>query len=235
MDSFDQKALWKITYGIYLIGSHNGDRINAQIVNTVVQVAAKPARIAVSINKDCFTHSMIEKSREFSASVLEQDAPMEFIGLFGFKSGRDINKFEKISHEAGLTKCPVVTAHSLAVMEARVISTADVGTHTIFIADVISGRVLKDGVPLTYAYYQDVKKGRAHKNAPTFKGATENSTKAREEVMVKYVCKICGYIYDPKNGDPDNGVAAGTKFEDLPDDWVCPICGVGKDQFELKQ
>jgi len=231
--SFDEKSLWKITYGLYLITSCDSQKMNGQIANTVVQVTAEPPKIAVSINKNCYTHEIISKSKHYAVSVLEQDTPMEFIGLFGFRCGRELNKFAEISFEKGVTGCPIVTDNSLSYLEAKVTESVDVGTHTIFIAEVVAGKVLKEGSPLTYAYYQNVKHGKAHKNAPTFKKENADSSENKEGIdMEKYVCKVCGYVYDPEKGDPENGVEPGTKFEDVSDSWLCPVCGVGKDQFQ---
>ncbi len=100
------------------------------------------------------------------------------------------------------------------------------GTHTIFIGEVVDAAVLTDEEPMTYAYYHLVKRGATPKAAPTY---------LKEEGgdrMDTYECTVCGYIYDPEKGDPDSGIAPGTPFEELPDDWVCPVCGAAKDQFE---
>ena len=231
--SFDEKALWNITYGLYLITSCDGKRKNGQIANTVIQVTANPPRIAVSINKNCYTHEIISKGKSFAVSILEKETPMEFIGLFGFKSGKEIDKFDGKAITMGETGCPIVKDYSLASINVKVCNVVDVGSHTVFIGDVVSGKVLKQGEPLTYAYYQNVKKGKAHKNAPTYKDPGKITAEKKEgEGMQKYVCKVCGYVYDPEKGDPENGVNPGTKFEDVPEDWLCPVCGVGKDQFE---
>jgi rubredoxin len=102
-----------------------------------------------------------------------------------------------------------------------------------FADDFVAGEVLRAGEPLTCACYRDVKKGKAPKTAPTYHGPPPAAAKERSDVrMQKYVCQVCGYVYDPAGGDPDNGVAPGTAFEDLPDDWVCPVCGAAKGQFE---
>jgi len=167
---FDGKALWDITYGLYIVTSISGDRVNGQIANTVFQVSAEPPRIAVSINKNNLTHEYIEKSGILAVSVLEKDTPMPFIGTFGFKSGRDTDKFSKIAFKKGQMGCPLVTDNALSVFEAKVIGRTDTGTHTIFIAEIIGAEVLKKGSPLTYAYYQRVKNGKVPKNAPTYKG-----------------------------------------------------------------
>lgn len=231
-NEFDRQALWCVSYGLYVVTSHFNNKLNGQIANTVFQVTAEPPRIAVSINKNNLTHEYISNSGVFAASVLDESAPLSFIGLFGFKSGRDIDKFSEITFDKGITGCPLVTEYSLSVFEAKVIKQIDAGTHTIFIGDVLAAKVLKEGRPLTYAYYQEIKKGKSPKSAPTYhvEKRKEESVKGRQD-MKKYTCDLCGYVYDPAAGDPENGIAAGTPFENLPDDWVCPVCGAAKDQF----
>jgi len=230
-DKIDPKALWSISYGIYVVTSFSGDKLNGQIANTVFQVSAEPPRIAVSINKNNLTHEYIKASGVFAISVLEESAPMTFIGLFGFKTGKDVNKLSQVSFKKGITGSPIVRENALSIIEAKVVGEADAGTHTIFIADVVAAEVLKKGESLTYANYQEIKKGKSPKNAPTYK--PEEAKKPVEEgKMKKYVCSICGYIYDPAEGDPDANIPAGTNFDDLPDDWVCPVCGASKDEFE---
>jgi flavin reductase (DIM6/NTAB) family NADH-FMN oxidoreductase RutF/rubredoxin len=222
-----------LTYGLYVVTSRADGKANGQIANTVVQVTADPARIAVALNKENLTHEYVSRSGVFGVSVLDKETPTPFIGLFGFKSGRDVDKLAEVEHMEGSSGCPVVTENALAVIEARVVGTLNVGTHTIFVGDVVAGDVLRDGEPLTYAYYRDAKKGKAPKTAPTYHAPPPTAAKARSDVkMQKYVCQVCGYVYDPAVGDPDSGVAPGTAFEDLPDDWVCPVCGAAKDQFE---
>jgi flavin reductase (DIM6/NTAB) family NADH-FMN oxidoreductase RutF/rubredoxin len=222
-----------LTYGLYVVTSCADGKANGQIANTVFQVTADPARVAVSLNKENLTHKYVSRGGVFGVSVLAEETPMTFIGLFGFKSGRGVDKLAWVEHKEGASGCPLVTENALAVMEARVVSSLDVGTHTIFVGDVVAGEVLRDGEPLTYAYYRDTKKGKAPKTAPTYHGPPPAAAKERSDVkMDKYVCQVCGYVYDPAKGDPDNGVEPGTVFEELPDDWVCPVCGATKDQFE---
>jgi len=235
-DSLDTKALWDISYGLYLVTSVSGGKVNGQIVNSIIQVCAEKPRIAVSINKDNLTHEYITKSGVLAVSVLEENTPMTFIGQFGFKTGRDGDKFSTIAYETGRTGCPIVTENALSWFEGTVIGNADAGTHTVFIVEITGAKVLKEGTPLTYAYYQRVKKGKAPKNAPTYKGGAaetkEMGKKRKESGMQKYVCGVCGYVYDPKKGDREAGIPPGTAFEDLPDDWTCPVCGAAKDEFE---
>ncbi|HID93629.1 MAG TPA: flavin reductase family protein [bacterium (Candidatus Stahlbacteria)] len=164
----DSKALYKVSYGLYVISATKGDKFNGQIANTVFQITSEPPRIAVSINKKNFTHEFIRKSYAFAISVLSQDTPMSFIGHFGFKSGRNINKFANINYKIGNTNSPIVLDNTLAYMEVKVVKEIDVVTHTIFIGEIVEAEILKEGEPMTYAYYHEVKRGRAPKTAPTY-------------------------------------------------------------------
>lgn len=222
------KALYKLSYGLYVVSSRNGGRLNGQIANTVFQVTSEPPTIAVSINKKNFTHEFINESKVFLVSVLSQDTPLSFIGRFGFKCGRDIDKFKGINYKLSESQCPVVTEHALAFLEARVVQEVDVGTHTIFIGELAGAEVLKEGEPMTYAYYQQIKRGATPKTAPGY--IAERKETASD--MAKYRCTVCDYIYDPELGDPDGGIKQETPFEELPDDWACPVCGATKSEFE---
>ena len=224
------KALHKLSYGLYVIGSRKGDRLNGQIANTVFQITSEPPTIAVSINKNNLTHGFIKESKVFTASIISQDVPLSFIGRFGYKSGRDINKLEGISYRIGQTKAPVVIEHAVSYLEAKVTKEIDVGTHTIFIGEIIDADVLSEKVCMTYDYYHRVKRGTTPKTAPSYIAEKKEASK-----MEKYRCTICGYIYDPELGDPDGGIKPGTPFEEIPDDWVCPICGAAKSDFEKEE
>ena len=236
-DELDPRALWSCSYGLYIVTSRHEGKANGQIANTVIQVTAEPPRIAVAINKDNYTHGLISDSGVFAVAVLSNTTPMPFIGRFGFRTGSEVDKLSGVEQEEGVTGCPVVTENAVSVFEGKVKDKVDAGTHTVFIADVVSGRVVSDARPLTYSEYHAMK-GRAPKNAPTYRGpeVEEKKQKAKgEERMQRYVCAVCGYVYDPEEGDPDNGVPAGTPFEELPDDWVCPVCGAGKDEFSPEE
>ncbi len=169
------KALYKLGYGLYVVSSRKGDRLNGQIANTVFQITSEPPTIAVSINKNNLTHEFITESKVFTASILSQDTPLSFIGHFGFKSGRDINKLEGISYKIGETRAPVVTDNTLAYLEVRVIQEVDVGTHTIFIGGLVGADVIREGEPMTYAYYHQVKRGTTPKTAPSYVACTGDS------------------------------------------------------------
>jgi len=222
------KAFQKIGYGVYIICSKADGRINGQIANTAFQVTSDPPTIAISINKLNLTHEFIKSSKVFSVSILAKTAPMTLIGQFGFKCGRDVNKFEGIHHKIGVTGAPIVLEQTVSYIEAKVVNEMDCGTHTIFLGEVVDGDVLADGEPMTYAYYHEVKGGKSPKTAPTY---VKEEASQPVENKIRFVCSVCGYIYDPAKGDPDNGVAPGTSFEAIPDSWTCPICGASKKEF----
>jgi ferric-chelate reductase [NAD(P)H] len=142
--------------------------MNGQIVNTVIQVTSDPARVAVIINKKNLTHDFISRSKVFGVTVLDESTPMKFLGPFGFRSGRDINKFSEVQFKEGLTGCPLVTEHAVSLLEAEVFDQIDLGTHTIFVGNAVNSEMLRDGRPLTYQYYREFLKGKSPPNAPTY-------------------------------------------------------------------
>ncbi|MHC5053701.1 MAG: rubredoxin [Planctomycetota bacterium] len=244
--TLDLGALFTLSYGLYIVSSRSGDRLNGQISNAVMQVTDTPPKVAAAVNKESLTHEFIAGSRKFAVTVLGESAPMELIGLFGFRSGRDVDKFAGVAHRIGVTGCPLVLEHAVACVEARVSCAADCGTHTVFIGEVADARVAGEGRPMTYAYYREVLRGKTPPTAPTYRvsaaAADRGSAEAErtpsgaaqregEAEMKKYVCEVCGWIYNPEDGDTNAGVDPGVAFEDLPDDYVCPVCGAGKDQF----
>lgn len=231
----DPKCLHKLSYGMYIISSRQGDKFNGQIANTVFQITSEPPTIAVSINKQNLTHEYITASKAFTVSILSQEAPMSLIGSFGFRSGREIDKFGELSYQVGHSGVPVVKDFTVGYLEGDVIQEVDVSTHTIFIARVTEAVITGDQEPMTYAYYHLVKRGSAPKTAPTYIKEDVKEAKKTMSKMAKYVCSVCGYVYDPAEGDPDGGIKPGTPFEEIPEDWVCPTCGVGKDQFEKEE
>ena len=224
----NHKALHKLTYGLYVVTSRNGDRLNGQIANTVFQVTSEPPTIAISINKANLTWEFIKQSKAFAVSVLSKDTPLSFIGHFGFKSGRDIDKLDGINYNIGQTKSPIAIDYAVSYLEAKVTGEVDMSTHTIFLGEVVDADILNKKVSMTYDYYHKVKRGITPKKAPTY---LEEERKVSNK-MSKYKCSICGWVYDPKIGDKDGGIAPGVPFEKLPDKWVCPICGASKSEFE---
>jgi len=228
VDKLNTKALHQFSYGLYIITSRIGERYNGQVANTVFQISSEPMTIAISINKNNLTNQFINESKLFTVSILAQDAPLSLIGQFGFKSGKDIDKFAGINYQIGKNGVPYLVDDTIAYLEAEVIQDVDAGTHQIFIGEISDADILKEGVPMTYAHYHQVKRGETPKTAPNY----VEKSKGDNKKMDNYVCSVCGYVYDPEAGDEGQGVSPGTSFEDLPDDWVCPVCGVGKDQFE---
>jgi flavin reductase (DIM6/NTAB) family NADH-FMN oxidoreductase RutF/rubredoxin len=228
------KALYKISYGLYIVSSVKDGKLNGQIANTLFQATSEPQTIVACLNKQNYTHSFVEASKVFTISVLRQDTPMDFVGLFGFKSGREVNKFETTKYMTGVTGAPIVTDHSLAYMECEVIDSVSVGTHTLFVGKMVNAEIVDDSAePMTYAYYHLVKRGTSPKNAPTYqKEQAKPEPPKVDNTARKYRCTVCGYVYDPAVGDPDGGVKAGTPFEAIPDSWVCPVCGAAKSDFE---
>ncbi len=226
----DLNVLHNIGYGMYVVASCRSQELNAQIANTVFQVTSEPATIAISINKQNLTHEFIFASEVFSVSILIQETPLVFIGQFGFKSGRNENKFQNVKYKILESGCPVLLDNSLGYLEAKVVKQFNCGTHTVFLGELKGSEILKTGKPMTYDYYHQTKRGTTPQSAPTF--IKEEMLKPGEVGMKKYRCTVCGYIYDPELGDPDGGISPGTPFEKIPDDWVCPVCGVDKSKFE---
>jgi flavin reductase (DIM6/NTAB) family NADH-FMN oxidoreductase RutF/rubredoxin len=221
----DSKAFYSLSYGLYIVSTQDGDKTAGCIVNTFQQVTSTPPRISVAINKDNHTSQVIQKSGTFSAVSLAQSASMELIGLFGFQSSRDIDKFVDISFECDGHGMPFVAEQVVARFAVKVYQTLDVGTHLLFVGDVIEAEVLSSEEPMSYAYYHQVKGGKTPPKASSYK-ANEDveksdpqspSTSPAASGTTAWRCTICGYI---------------EKTDELPDDFVCPICKKGKEFFE---
>lgn len=196
-------AMFKLSYGLFVVTARDGAKDNGCITNTVQQVTTTPNRISLAVNKQNFTHDMIAKTGVFNVSVISEAAKFDLIKRFGFASGRDTDKFADFADfsraENGVT---YITNATNALLCAKVVQTVDLGTHTLFIADVTEERVLDEATPsATYAYYFANIKPKPE-SAPKKKG---------------WVCKICGYVYEG---------------EELPPDFVCPICLHPASDFE---
>lgn len=167
--NIDKQALFDVTYGVYIVSTMAAGKRNGQIANTVMQITGEPGiRVTACLNKANYTAELIGRSGVFSVSVLEQDVPMTFIGLFGFKCGRDVDKFEKVNCLTGATGVPMVADWSLSVIEAKVKESIEMPSHILFIGEVVGAQQIKGGTPLTYADYHLIKKGKSPKTAPTF-------------------------------------------------------------------
>lgn len=163
------EALFKISYGLYIVCSGDQIKGNGFISNTVFQVTAEPPNFAACCHKNNFTSGFIQRSGAFSVSVLNKDASSEIFGRFGYRSGKDFDKLAGMNVRYGDTGVPVVLNESIAFIECKLVQTIDVGTHLIFIGELINAEILDDTKePLTYLYYRQVKKAFAPKNAPTY-------------------------------------------------------------------
>ena len=196
---FDQTALFKIEYGLYVVTSNDGKKDNGMIVNTVTQLTDKPFRVAVNINKANYTHDVVRKTKKMNVNILTQDTTFDLIKKYGFVSGRDINKFEGEEVERSSNGLVVLSSHINAVLSLEVESYVDLETHGMFICKVIEAKKLNNNPTLTYNYYQS------------------NVKPKPEEKKKGYVCKVCGYVYE---GD------------ELPEDFICPLCKHGASDFE---
>lgn len=245
--SIDTTAFRTMNYGMYVISTKYGETAAGCIVNTFQQVTSTPARVSVAVNKENHTAEVIADAGRFETSVLAESASMDLIGTFGFKSSADIDKFAATAYELDHAGIPFVTESAVAHVGARVIETVDVGTHLLFIGEVECAEVLTDEPPMTYAYYHQVKGGKTPPKASSYEpanaapgetgtspnadatgmegvkaqGAAENAAENATGDSVKprfgWRCKICGYILEQ---------------EEIPDDFVCPLCGMGRDMFE---
>lgn len=208
----NKKALFDLSYGVYVVSTKKGDGFTGCIANSAMQITSSPASIAVSVNHDNLTNSCIRESGVFAVSVLPENVNPFIIGQFGFKSARDCDKFSEVEYEVRGGIAIPSAAKSFIV--CKVCDVMETSTHTVFLGEVTDADVLSDETPMTYAYYHNVKKGKSPKAAPTY---------LPEEAEQKAVwkCSVCGYVY---NGE--------TPFEELPDDYVCPLCGVSKSMFK---
>ena len=189
-----------------------------------MQVSADPPRFAACCNKNNLTSEFILQNQAFTVSILHVEAPQELIARFGYRSGRDSDKMAGSEIITGETGTPIVTTGSAGFLECRVVDTIDVGTHYLFIADLVSSGMLTEGIPpMTYQYYRQTRKGMSPKNAPTYVDPAKIAQAVKPADVNRYECPACGYIYD-------EGVEK-VRFEDLPDDWVCPDCGTEKSDF----
>ena len=203
----DKKAIYNLSYGEFMVSTKAGEVANGCITNTCIQVASNPVRIAISVLNSNYTCDLIKESGIFAVSILDNDCTFETIKHFGFQSGRDVDKFGNITPPTDCNDVPYLGWQSCAVISGKVVEQHDLGTHTLFIAEVVDAKVLSDKEPITYAKYQNEIKPK--NNAASVK---EDGKK-----IVGWRCKICNYIYE------------GSK---LPEDYACPLCGHGADDFE---
>jgi flavin reductase (DIM6/NTAB) family NADH-FMN oxidoreductase RutF/rubredoxin len=247
------KAFHKLSYGLYIIATELNGKKFGYVGNTVFQVTSEPAQVVISSHKNNFTTSKILESKKFSISVLKKEVNTSLIGEFGFMSGADIDKFRNHDTITSVTGAPIIIDSSVAWFDCKVLNSFDVGSHIMILGEVLDSDVLSGEEPLTYEYYREKYKMLAPKNAPTYveKEKLENEkvpepeikpepkTEAKHEGkagdLSTYTCNICGFQYDPEEGDPALGIPPGTPFEDLPEDYRCPICNAAKDYFSKNE
>ncbi len=199
----EPNALFKLSYGLFVLTAKDGGKDNGCIINTVTQLTDTPKRITIAVNKANYTHDMIQKTGMFNVSVLSEDVPFKIFQQFGFQSGREADKFAGMATQTrSANGLRYLSEYTNAFISAKVISAEDYGTHTLFVADITEAKVLSAEPSVTYAYYFEHIKPKPQPTAETKKG---------------WVCKICGYVYEG---------------EDLPADFICPLCKHGAEDFE---
>jgi flavin reductase (DIM6/NTAB) family NADH-FMN oxidoreductase RutF/rubredoxin len=218
------ETLFKISYGLYIVSSGDNNSGNGFISNTVFQVTAEPVKFAACCSKNNYTAELIRRTGTFAVSVLHKDTSPDIFGLFGYKSGKEIDKFKGMNIIFGETGVPIVLNDCIAFLECKLVQTTDVGTHLIFIGELVQSRTIDDSKePITYSHYRNVRKGFASKNAPTYVEKSKLDSKKQISALKKYKCSACGYIYDESSEN--------ILFADLSADWVCPVCGSEKSDF----
>ena len=202
----DKKAMYKLSYGLFVLTAREGEKDNGCIINTAIQAASEPNQLSICVNKANYTHDMIERTGKFTVSVLSQNASFELFKHFGFQSGRDTNKFETFEKCArGTNGIYYITDGTNAYISVTVHKTEDLGSHTMFIGEITDMEVLSDIPSVTYEYYQNNIKPKPQAVRKTQDGQTI------------WRCRICGYEY---------------VGEELPDDFICPLCKHPASDFE---
>ncbi len=208
-------VLRNMSYGVYVISTTDGSRPTGCVANSVMQITSSPVTVALSMNHDNFTNECIRKTGKFAVSILSVDSDPSLIGTFGFQSGREVDKFSGIRYE--MKEGIPIIPDSCGYMVFQVIGETETSSHTIFLGELIDGDVFGSSEAMTYAYYHKVIKGKSPKNAPTYIPDEDHPT---AEVKTVWKCTICGYEYDGE-----------IPFEDLPEDYKCPVCGQPKSVF----
>ena len=202
----DKKAMYKLSYGLFVLTARDGEKDNGCIINTAIQAASEPNQLSICVNKANYTHDMIERTGKFTVSVLSEQADFELFKHFGFQSGRDVDKFTNFTGCArGADGLYYITEGTNAYISVTVDKTVDLGSHTMFIGEITDMAVLSDTPSTTYEYYQNHIKPKPQAVGKTDEGQTV------------WRCRICGYEY---------------VGEEIPDDFICPICKHPASDFE---
>ena len=202
----DKKAMYKLSYGLFVLTARDGEKDNGCIINTAIQAASEPNQLSICVNKANYTHDMIERTGKFTVSVLSEQADFELFKHFGFQSGRDVDKFTNFTGCArGADGLYYITEGTNAYISVTVDKTVDLGSHTMFIGEITDMAVLSDTPSTIYEYYQNHIKPKPQAVGKTDEGQTV------------WRCRICGYEY---------------VGEEIPDDFICPICKHPASDFE---
>jgi len=211
----DLKVLHQLSYGLYILGApKEGGGFAGCVVNTVFQVTSEEPMVAVSVNKDNYTCSQMEKAGRFTVSILSEETPAEVIGRFGFFTSRDKDKFGETDHEL-LDGLPYIKENCAGYLTCEVAGVYELSTHKVFFSKVLDARAGVSAEPMTYSYYHRVIKGKAPKNAPTYQPPEDKGGKTA------FVCDVCGYV-------------AEIDGDELPEDFRCPVCGVDRSHFKKR-
>ncbi len=207
----DREILRDLSYGVYVVTTKKDNKNVGCICNSIMQITSD--KIAISVNHDNYTNSFITKSNKFAVSILSKNADLSIIGMFGYNSSKDIDKFKDIDYEI-INDVPIII-NSIGYIICDVTDKMETETHTIFLGKISDCKKNNDETPMTYAYYHNELKGKTPKNAPTY--MEEEITKVQNKNT--FVCTVCGYKYE-------------TDLDELPEDFKCPICGKGKEYFK---
>jgi flavin reductase (DIM6/NTAB) family NADH-FMN oxidoreductase RutF/rubredoxin len=205
----EREAMYKITYGLFMLTTTDGQKQNGCIVNTVSMITDNPTRIVVFVNKANYSEELLRKTGVFNVSILSESAPFDIFKQFGFQSGRDVDKFEGSMYATSENGLYYLPEHANAVLSAKVVDSHDYGTHTLFVAEVTEAKKLNNEKSVTYEYYQS--------NIKPKPAATAKAEEKPANGKHKWVCKICGYVHEG---------------EELPDDFICPWCKHPASDFE---
>ena len=211
------KALTDLSYGMFVVTTRKENKNVGCFINTAMQITSKNPVIAISLNKENYTNEVLKETKKCAISILSEKTNPEVISKFGYFSSKEIDKFENRNYK-DIDNLPVILEDICSYIIGEVIHVIDVETHDIFLIRLKQAEKVSEETPMTYKYYHEKLKGKAPAKAPTFQ---EEDTE--EKTSSRYQCIVCGYIYDDSKEE--------IKFDDLPDNWTCPRCGVGKEKF----
>lgn len=204
----NHKAFYKMTYGLYIVTSKDRHHTSGCVVNTLNQVTSSPAQVSVTINKENETAKVMSMTKKFNAVILSQAIDPKIIQEFGFQTSSHIDKYAGKKQSKDTLGIPYLTEGVVARVTCEVVKQIDLGTHIMYIGSVVESEIISESEVLTYSYYRQTLKGQTPPKAPSYQEETKK---------VGYRCSVCGYVYEG---------------EELPEDYVCPICGAKRSAFQ---